>query len=115
MVVILFTFLEGIVWALSGPAFQAVVPSLVPRAELDRALALNSVQFNMARLCGPMLVFLFFREPGIDNLPRRRLGRFGLSDSVWEAITAHSHHPDYPAQIAVEAHQETAPRTPMRA
>ncbi len=54
-VVILFTFLEGIVWALNGPVFLSVVPSLVPRAELDRAIALNSVQFNMARLCGPML------------------------------------------------------------
>src|SRR6266446_6725586 len=54
-VVIVFTFLEGIIWALNGPVFLSVVPSLVPRAELDRALALNSVQFNMARLCGPML------------------------------------------------------------
>lgn len=54
-VVIAFTFLEGIVWALNGPTYMAIVPSLVPRAELDRALALNSVQFNMARLCGPML------------------------------------------------------------
>jgi MFS family permease len=54
-VVIAFTFLEGIVWALNGPAIMAIVPSLIPRAELDRALALNSVQFNMARLCGPML------------------------------------------------------------
>src|SRR5437870_5274593 len=54
-VVITFTFLEGIVWALNGPAIMAIVPSLIPRAELDRAIALNSVQFNMARLCGPML------------------------------------------------------------
>jgi MFS family permease len=54
-VVIAFTFLEGIVWALNGPAIMAIVPSLIPRGELDRALALNSVQFNMARLCGPML------------------------------------------------------------
>ena len=54
-VVIVFTFLEGIVWALNGPVFLSVVPSLIPRAELDRAVALNSVQFNMARLCGLML------------------------------------------------------------
>src|SRR5260221_13770259 len=54
-VVISFTFLEGIVWALNGPAFQAVVPGLVPRQELGSAIALNSVQFNMARFCGPML------------------------------------------------------------
>jgi MFS family permease len=54
-VVITFTFLEGIVWALNGPVILAVVPSLVPREHLDKALALNSVQFNMARLCGPMI------------------------------------------------------------
>src|SRR6185369_2417259 len=45
-VVILFTFLEGIVWALNGPTIMATVSTLVPRVELDKALALNSVQFN---------------------------------------------------------------------
>jgi MFS family permease len=64
-VVIVFTFLEGIVWALNGPVFLAVVPSLVPRAELDRALALNSVQFNMARLCGPMLAAALIGTIGV--------------------------------------------------
>jgi MFS family permease len=54
-VVIAFTFLEGIVWSLNGPVFLTMVPSLVPREELSSALALNSVQFNMARFCGPML------------------------------------------------------------
>src|SRR6266481_2799607 len=64
-VVILFTFLEGIVWALNGPVFLSVVPSLVPRAELDRAIALNSVQFNMARLCGPMLAAALIGAMGV--------------------------------------------------
>src|SRR6266850_1286732 len=64
-VVILFTFLEGIVWALNGPVFLSVVPSLVPRPELDRALALNSVQFNMARLCGPMAAAAIIGSIGI--------------------------------------------------
>src|SRR6266704_3075755 len=64
-VVIVFTFLEGIVWALNGPVFLSVVPSLVPRAELDRALALNSVQFNMARLCGPMLAAALIGTIGV--------------------------------------------------
>ena len=40
LVVIAFTFLEGIVWALNGPVFMAIVPSLVPRAELGSALVL---------------------------------------------------------------------------
>src|SRR6266403_638249 len=64
-VVIAFTFLEGIVWALNGPVFLSVVPSLVPRAELERATALNSVQFNMARLCGPMLAAALIGTLGI--------------------------------------------------
>src|SRR5437899_1525915 len=64
-VVIAFTFLEGIVWALNGPVFMAIVPSLVPRAELDRALALNSVQFNIARLCGPMLAAALIGTIGV--------------------------------------------------
>src|SRR5882672_5154776 len=64
-VVIFFTFLEGIIWALNGPVFLSVVPSLVPRAELDRALALNSVQFNMARLCGPMLAAALIGAIGV--------------------------------------------------
>src|SRR5467141_2868502 len=64
-VVIVFTFLEGIVWALNGPVFLSVVPSLVPRAELDRALALNSVQSNMARLCGPMLAAAIIGTLGV--------------------------------------------------
>ncbi len=64
-VVITFTFLEGIVWALNGPVFLSVVPSLVPRGELDRAMALNSVQFNMARLCGPMLAAALIGAVGV--------------------------------------------------
>jgi MFS family permease len=64
-VVIAFTFLEGIVWALNAPTYMAIVPSLVPRSELDRAIALNSVQFNMARLCGPMLAAAVIGTVGI--------------------------------------------------
>ena len=64
-VVITFTFLEGIVWAFNGPVIMAIVPSLIPRNELDRAIALNSVQFNMARLCGPMLAAAVIGAVGI--------------------------------------------------
>src|SRR6267154_5622682 len=64
-VVITFTFLEGIVWALNGPVFMAIVPSLVPRAELGAAMALNSVQFNMARFCGPMLAAVIIGGIGV--------------------------------------------------
>jgi hypothetical protein len=45
------------------------------------------------------VIFLFVREPAIDNLPRRNSGKLTLCETFWEAITAHSHHPDHPAQI----------------
>jgi MFS family permease len=64
-VLIAFTFLEGIVWALNGPVFLAIVPTLVPKEELHHALALNSIQFNMARLCGPMLAAAIIGLTGI--------------------------------------------------
>jgi MFS family permease len=41
--------------ALGGPASQAIVPELVPRDEVLEAVALNSVQFNIARGIGPVI------------------------------------------------------------
>ena len=54
-VVIALAFAEGAAWATVTPAWQSLVPALVPRDELPQAIALNSVQFNTARLLGPML------------------------------------------------------------
>ena len=51
-VVITFAFLEGAAWAAVTPAWQAMLPALVPRDELPAAIALNSAQFNTARLIG---------------------------------------------------------------
>lgn len=45
----------GIGWSLGGPAMQALVPSLVPRAELAAAVALNSLPPTIGRACGPAL------------------------------------------------------------
>jgi predicted MFS family arabinose efflux permease len=49
------TFLAGAVGALMFPAWQAMIPDLVPRESLLNAIALSSAQFNAARLIGPML------------------------------------------------------------
>ena len=53
--VIALTFAEGIIWALNGPAWMSVTPGLVPRDELEFAIAANSLQFNLARLVGPAI------------------------------------------------------------
>ena len=54
-VIIALAFAEGAAWATVIPAWQAIVPALVPRSELPAAIALNSAQFNTARLLGPMI------------------------------------------------------------
>jgi len=41
--------------ALSAPAFQAIVPELVPGEALQQAVALNSLGVNIARAIGPAL------------------------------------------------------------
>jgi MFS family permease len=49
------TFLGGVGAALMAPAWQAIVPDLVPRADLKGAVALNSLGINIARSIGPAL------------------------------------------------------------
>jgi MFS family permease len=51
----LLTLAGGVVSAFMFPAWQAMVPDLVPRSSLLNAVALSSAQFNAARLVGPMV------------------------------------------------------------
>jgi MFS family permease len=43
----------GCAQAFGGPAYQSLIPSLVPRRDLPNAIALNSSQFNLSRVLGP--------------------------------------------------------------
>lgn len=47
------SFISGMAQAFGGPAFQSLIPSLVPRRHLPNAVALNSIQFNLAQTVGP--------------------------------------------------------------
>ena len=49
------SFFTGCVQAFGGPAYQAILPMMVPKAEVQNAIAMNSIQFNIARVLGPML------------------------------------------------------------
>jgi len=55
LTLLLFTFLIGTGGALTAPAWQAIVPQLVPRRDLAPAVAANSVGFNISRAIGPAL------------------------------------------------------------
>jgi predicted MFS family arabinose efflux permease len=52
---LLFMFLIGVGGALTAPAWQAIVPELVPPADLMPAIAANSVGINVSRAVGPAL------------------------------------------------------------
>jgi predicted MFS family arabinose efflux permease len=49
------SFTTGLAQAFGGPAYQALIPSLVEQEDLPNAIALNSIQFNLARIIGPAL------------------------------------------------------------
>jgi len=49
------SFIVGTAQSFGGPAYQALIPSLVKPEDLPNAIALNSIQFNLARVLGPML------------------------------------------------------------
>lgn len=60
------TFAMGIGSAMMMPAWAAITPELVPRAELQSAIALNGLGINVARATGPALAGLIisFAGPG---------------------------------------------------
>ncbi len=49
------SFTVGVAQSFGGPAYSALVPTLVGKEDLQNAIALNSIQFNLARVVGPAL------------------------------------------------------------
>ena len=49
------SFMTGVAQSFGGPAYQSLLPSLVDKKDLPNAVALNSIQFNLARVLGPLL------------------------------------------------------------
>jgi len=58
---LLFTFLLNIGSAMNNPAWQAIVPELVPREDIPSAVTLNAASNNIARAVGPALGAAFMR------------------------------------------------------
>src|SRR6202142_1798429 len=49
------SFISGFAQAFGGPAYQALIPTLVDKEDMPNAIALNSIQFNVAVMVGPAL------------------------------------------------------------
>lgn len=66
------SFVSGTAQAFGGPAYLSLIPTLVDRDDMPNAIALNSIQFNLAVTIGP----------AIGGLTLARLGEkwcFGLN------------------------------------
>jgi len=58
------TFIAGFGQAFGGPAYSALIPTLVNKEDMPNAIALNSIQFNAAVMIGPALAGLTLAKWG---------------------------------------------------
>src|SRR5579864_1933788 len=58
------SFVSGFAQAFGGPAYQALIPTLVDREDMPNAIALNSIQFNLAVTVGPALAGITLAQLG---------------------------------------------------
>jgi len=49
------SFVNGCAQSIGGPAYSALIPTLVEKEDMPNAIALNSIQFNLAVTIGPAL------------------------------------------------------------
>ncbi|QNI36412.1 MFS transporter [Edaphobacter albus] len=49
------SFFVGLGQSFGGPAYSALLPTLVDSEDLSNAIAMNSIQFNLARIVGPTI------------------------------------------------------------
>src|SRR5204863_804838 len=68
--ILVLSFITGCGQSFGGPAYQSLIPSLVDKKDLPNAVALNSIQFNVARVLGPLafgLALAAFRTSGYSE------------------------------------------------
>ena len=53
--ILMLSFFVGVGQSFGGPAYSAILPTLVDPEDLANAISMNSIQFNLARIIGPTL------------------------------------------------------------
>jgi MFS family permease len=53
--VLALSFIAGCARAIGGPAYQSLIPTLVGTEHVSNAIALNAIQFDLARIVGPLV------------------------------------------------------------
>ena len=80
------TLVIGIGGAFSIPAMQALIPALVEERDLDRAIALNGITFNLARAIGPAIAGLILIEADAALAFSVNVASFGVLLAVMAVI-----------------------------
>jgi len=62
--ILFLSFMVGLGQSFGGPAYSALLPTLVPAEDLANAIAMNSIQFNIARVLGPAIGGLAYATLG---------------------------------------------------
>jgi predicted MFS family arabinose efflux permease len=78
------SFISGTGQAFGGPAYQALLPTLVGQEDFANAIAWNSIQFNIARVIGPTLA-------GVTLEKLNATWCFGLNGISFLAVIASLH------------------------
>jgi MFS family permease len=98
-VLVLLSFLGGAAGAVGFPAYQAMVPDLVPPEDLLGAVSLSSAQYNLGRVVGPALA-------GLALLTHNYGFVFGLNAVSFGAVLV--------ALVLVRLPPPVAPKTTVR-
>jgi MFS family permease len=112
--ILLLSFTTGLAQAFGGPAYQALIPSLVDKKDLPNAVALNSIQFNIARVLGPLAfgaTIAVFSRWGFDE-PRAMAACFALNALsffvvIWALMSLHVKHIPPPGGGSMRAELRT--------
>ena len=92
-----FTFLLGAGSAVQGPAYQALIPEIVPREIIPSAAALSSIGVNVARSIGPALAGIAIASLGIPFVFALNALSFAVFLVVliaWRGYTPPAHRPE---------------------
>ena len=104
LTLLLFTFLIEAGNAATSPAWQSVVPQLVPRPDLPAAVAMNSVGINVSRALGPALGGVITAAFGIAApFWVNGVSNFGVIGALWRWRTSPHQSSQLPAERFVNA------------
>jgi MFS family permease len=62
--ILIVAFCTGLAQSQSAPTYQAVLTSIVPGPQIPKAVALNSLQFNLSRAIGPVVAGILLARLG---------------------------------------------------